>query len=213
MLKRFVGTRTLDVIDIPAYMNELDNLEDIYFGKKTVKGAKELAKLRGLFMYCWVLNPPGKASIHTPYNLLAYLAKVAPKGSEEEFITEKLRDYGYLKEGEIIDENLRVRIKYAFNWVETFEEIRETSVKINLHEKAAIQELINVLKDEGEAGTVTNAIFNIAKKHGLKPPSFFKTLYLILIGVPQGPRLGPYIIAMGKQNVIDALQKTQTIIN
>jgi lysyl-tRNA synthetase class I len=32
-------------------------------------------------------------------------------------------------------------------------------------------------------------------------------LYTILIGVPQGPRLGPYILAMGKQNVIDALER------
>jgi lysyl-tRNA synthetase, class I len=34
MLKRFVGTRSLDVSDIPAYMNELTMLEDVYFGKK-----------------------------------------------------------------------------------------------------------------------------------------------------------------------------------
>ncbi len=37
MLKRFVGTRTLDVYDIPAYMNELDTLEDVYFGKRPMK--------------------------------------------------------------------------------------------------------------------------------------------------------------------------------
>jgi lysyl-tRNA synthetase class 1 len=49
MLKRFVGTRTLDVSDIPAYMNELDSLESLYFGKKPTEGEKELIKLRGLF--------------------------------------------------------------------------------------------------------------------------------------------------------------------
>ena len=27
------------------------------------------------------------------------------------------------------------------------------------------------------------------------------------MGAPQGPRLGPYVLAMGKQNVIAALQR------
>jgi len=33
-------------------------------------------------------------------------------------------------------------------------------------------------------------------------------IYTVLLGAPQGPRLGPYILAMGKQNVIDALERT-----
>jgi lysyl-tRNA synthetase class 1 len=37
MLKRFVGTRSLDVSDIPSYMNELDELEDVVLWQKTVK--------------------------------------------------------------------------------------------------------------------------------------------------------------------------------
>jgi len=208
MLKRFVGTRTLDVTDIPFYMNELDHLEDIYFGKKTVKDKKELTKLQGLYAYCWGLKPPAKPSIHVPYNLLTFLAKMAPKGREEEFITEKLRSYGYLQKNQTLDENLKRRIEYAFNWVRDFEEIKETAISLTTEEKEAIKELIEVLKVEDEAEKIQNAIFNTAKKHGLKPAKFFKTLYTILIGVPQGPRLGPYILAMRKQNVIKALQRT-----
>jgi len=208
MLKRFVGTRTLDVTDIPFYMNELDHLEDIYFGKKTVKDKKELTKLQGLYAYCWGLKPPAKPSIHVPYNLLTFLAKMAPKGREEEFITEKLRSYGYLQKNQTLDENLKKRIEYAFNWVRDFEEIKETAIGLTAEEKEAIKELIEVLKVEDEAEKIQNAIFNTAKKHGLKPAKFFKTLYTILVGVPQGPRLGPYILAMRKQNVIKALQRT-----
>ena len=208
MLKRFVGTRTLDVSDIPAYMNELDYLEDIYFGKKTIPDEKELAKLKGLYEYCWVLKPPKQPSIHVPYNMLTYLAKIAPKSRETEFITEKLQGYGYLPKGQQPDENLKKRIEYALNWVRDFEEIRETAITLKPEEKAAIKELIETLKSEEKAEKIQNAIFDIAKKHGIPPPEFFKTLYTILIGAPQGPRLGPYIVAMGKQNVINALQRT-----
>jgi lysyl-tRNA synthetase class 1 len=68
--------------------------------------------------------------------------------------------------------------------------------------------LITLLKVETEAEKIQNAIFNTAKKHNLKPTAFFKILYTVLVGVPRGPRMGPYILAMGKKNVINALQST-----
>jgi lysyl-tRNA synthetase class 1 len=157
-----------------------------------------------------VLKPPKKPSIHVPYNLLTFLAKMAPEGREEEFITEKLRSYGYLQKDQAVDENLRRQIEYAFNWVRDFEEIKETAISLTVEEKKAIKELIEVLNVEDEAERIQNAIFNTAKKHNLRPARFFKTLYTILIGVPRGPRMGPYILAMGKQIVINALQNTLT---
>ena len=207
MLKRFVGTRTLDVSDIPSYMNELDDLEDAYFGKKTVKDAKELAKLRGLYEYCWVMKPPAKPSVHVPYNLLVFLVKMAPKECLNEFVTEKLQSYGYLQKNQQVETDLAQRIEYALNWTRDFEEIKETTVSLKNEEKNAITALIKVLEIEDEPDKIQSAIFNAAKTNGLKPAAFFKTLYAILMGAPQGPRLGPYILAMGKQNVIAALRR------
>jgi lysyl-tRNA synthetase class 1 len=207
MLKRFVGTRTLDVSDIPSYMNELDDLEDVYFGKKAVRDAKELSKLRGLYEYCWVMKPPAKPSVHVPYNLLTFLVKMAPKECLNEFVTEKLQGYGFMQKGQVIDADLVRRLEYALNWSRDFEEIKETTVSLKSEEKNAISILVKVLEAEDEPDKIQNAIFNAAKSNGLKPSAFFRTLYAILMGAPQGPRLGPYILAMGKQNVISALQR------
>jgi lysyl-tRNA synthetase class 1 len=207
MLKRFVGTRALDISDIPSYMNELDNLEAVYFGKKAVKDAKELAKLRGLYEYCWVMKPPAKPGVHVPYNLLSFLVKMAPKECLNEFVTQKLLSYGYLQKNQQVDADLARRIEYVLNWIRDFEEIKETPVSLTKAEKTAITDLVNVLEAEDESDEIQNAIFNAAKTNGLKPGAFFRTLYLILLGAPQGPRLGPYILAMGKQNVIAALRR------
>ena len=133
---------------------------------------------------------------------------MAPKSRESEFVTEMLQGYGYLRKGQELDEDLRKRVGYAFNWVKDFEEIKETAVSLTAKEIEAMKELIAVLKVEDEPEKIQNAVFNTAKKHNLKPARFFKTLYAVLIGVPQGPRMGPYILAMGKQNVINALRKT-----
>ncbi|NWG10161.1 lysine--tRNA ligase [Candidatus Bathyarchaeota archaeon] len=213
MLKRFVGARTLDVTDIPTYMNELDYLEDLYFEKKTLKDLRELAKLRGLYEYCLAMKPPAKPSVTAPYNLLTFLAKMAPKGCEKEFMTEKLRSYGYLQKNQTLDDGLRKRIEYASNWMRDFEEIKETAITLAAEQKDALKELIEALAVEADAEKIQNTIFNTAKKHSLQPSEFFKTVYTILIGVPQGPRLGPYILVMGKQNVIDALNRTLKSLN
>jgi lysyl-tRNA synthetase, class I len=207
MLKRFVGTRTLDVSDIPAYMNELDYIEDVYFGKKQVN-ERELMKLKGLFEYCWVMNPPAKPSVHVPYNLLAFLVKMAPKDCADQFITEKLQSYGYLQKNEQIDYVLRKRVEYASNWISDFDEIKETPVTLSEQENKAITNLVSLLETVKEPDLIQNAIFNSAKENGIQPRDFFKTLYTILMGAPQGPKLGPYVLAMGKQNVIAALKRT-----
>ncbi len=207
-LKRFIGTRTLDVTDIPQYMNELDELEDIYFGKKQIRDPKEKAKLTGLYKYVWLLTPPKKPSIHVPYNLLTYLAKVAPEGKERDYIIQKLREYGYLAKNQKPDSNLLKRIDYALNWVKDYaEEIKETAIELSEKEEKAVKELIKLLEKEETAEKIQNAIFQIARKHEIKPPNFFKTLYTILLGAPKGPRLGPYIVTMGKENVTKTLKK------
>ena len=207
MLKRFVGTRTIDVSDIPVYMNELDYLEDVYFGKKQVS-ENEATKLKGLFLYCYVMKPPTKPSIHVPYNLIAFLVKMSPKECINEYVTEKLQDYGYLQKNQSLDAGLLQRMEYAINWTRDFEEIKETDVALSCTEKKAIGELIAQLQTEDAPDKIQNAIFNAAKSNNLKPGAFFKVLYQVLMGAPQGPRLGPYFLAMGKQNVVAALQRT-----
>ncbi len=207
MLKRFIGTRTLGVSDIPSYMNELDHLEDVFFGIESVVDERERAKLKGLYAYCWALNPPDEPRAHVPYNLLAFLVKMAPVGHIEDFVLEKLQAYGYLRNGQDLSKDLRERVQYASNWVTDFEEIKETKVSLSETEKEAIKELVEALRVEDEAERIQNAVFNVAKNHDIKPAKFFRKLYMVLVGVPRGPRMGPYVLAMGRKSVIDALLK------
>jgi lysyl-tRNA synthetase class 1 len=193
-------------MDVPAYMNEYDELEDIYFGSKKIQNKMEEARLKGLYEYLWWLKPPKTPSVHAPYNILAYLAKVAPKASETDYIAQKLREYGYLRQRET-PPNLRERIEYVQNWNRDFLEIKETSIKLSVKEKQALIELIETLKTEKDADNLQSAIFDTARKHSLQPAEFFRILYTILLGTPKGPRLGPYIIAMGAKNVVEALQR------
>jgi lysyl-tRNA synthetase class 1 len=200
-LKRFTGTRSLSVKDIPQYMNELDDLEDIYFQKKQVTDVNEKAKLTGLYLYCWNLQPPQEPRIHIAYSVLLNLARVAPQGSQIEFIKDRLLTYGY----SIDSEDLEDRISYALNWITDIDVRDNQSASLTSTEITALQEFTTILEHIDTADEIQEVIFEIARKNDVKVRRFFQILYQILLGTSKGPRLGPYILDVGKEAVIKAL--------
>lgn len=205
MFKRSVGARAVWLRDIPTYIAEVDDLEDVYFGRKRVEDKKELARLKGLYEYCWSLKPPEKPTLHVPHNLLVYLAKVAPEGREKQFVLEKLAGYGHKPDPE--DQRFKDRLEKAFNWAREMETVITSEVRVEGKERDAVLELAGIVSASDEEGYLQNVIFTVARKHGLEAGQFFRTLYRILIGSDSGPRLGPYIVAMGREKVASALVK------
>jgi lysyl-tRNA synthetase class 1 len=48
---------------------------------------------------------------------------------------------------------------------------------------------------------IHNLVYEKAKKHGIKPPELFTSLYLSLIAKPQGPKLARFIKILGVDRV------------
>lgn len=204
ILKRFVGTKSGSVEEIPPHMDELDDIEDIWFGKRKVKDSMEKTKLMGLYDYVWMRNIPEEPTVHIPYRLLLNLAKVAPKGIEEKFIRDKLEAYGHLKDG---DTGLDGRIRYALNWIEDFGEPELPPVILSTEEKKAIDSLITALNQAADEEAYQSSVFEVAKEEGMRPGNLFQLLYGILLGKPRGPRFGPFTATMGKEAVISELKR------
>ena len=51
-------------------------------------------------------------------------------------------------------------------------------------------------------------IFNVMRRNNLSPRSFFPKLYKILIGTDKGPRAGPLIIDMGRENALKLIDES-----
>jgi lysyl-tRNA synthetase class 1 len=205
ILKRFAGTKSGSIEEIPVHMDELDYLEDLYYGKKRVRDDKERAKLRGLYEYCWMLKTPDELGIHIPYNLMINIVRMAPKGLEIDFSREKLKSYGYLMETEA---NLEQRISYALNWIEDFGEPKLKRKKLSEEEIRSIYHLIEQLKKVDDEDSYQSSVFEVAKKIKINPKKLFQLTYQILLGQKHGPRFGPYVSLIGKEKVIQELQKS-----
>jgi lysyl-tRNA synthetase class 1 len=203
IFKRFVGTKSGSVDNISPHMDELDDLEDIYFGKTKILDEVEKARLTGMYEYSWMLKPPEEPRVHVPYNLMIKLARLTPKGSEEEFIRSKLKEYGYLDKGEV---GLETRISYALNWVADFAEEAASQAVLTANQKEAVKATIAALDKASTVEEYQSVVFNVSKEMGLKPRELFSVIYQILLGRNQGPRLGPYIALIGKENVLKELE-------
>jgi len=204
ILKRFVGTKSGSVDMIPPHMDELDDIEDVWAGRRKVKDPMEEAKLKGLYQYVWMLVPPETGQAHVPYNLMLNLAKVAPKGHEAGFIRDKLEAYGNLKEG---DKGLDARIGYALNWIEDFGEPEVERVELTDAQAEALRTVIESLSGATDEEGYQSSVFEAAKAHDMRPGNLFQLLYSILLGKSRGPRFGPFVATIGRDAVIGELEK------
>jgi lysyl-tRNA synthetase class 1 len=131
------------------------------------------------------------------------LAQNAPRGTEHKFIREKLEQYNYLKDTDL---GLDERISRAVNWVEDFDESSITLPDLDEKETNAIKEVISELQKSETEEDYQAVPFNVSKALGIKPRQLFPLLYKILLGRNQGPRFGPYVTLVGKDNVIKELK-------
>ncbi len=203
MYKRIAGTRNLSVADIPKYMDELDYMEDVYFGKSKVDPPEKLARLRGLYEYTNFLRPPKAPSIHIPYRLLAEIAFSAPSEDVTGYSVRRLQAYKMVTEA---TPELLQRIQMARSWST---EIMGEPPKVDLGEaeRKAVADLIASLEGQKEPERVQFEIFEVAKRNGIPPGDFFRLLYEILLGSEKGPRLGPYIVDTGVKRTSSALTR------
>jgi lysyl-tRNA synthetase class 1 len=205
IFKRFVGTKSGSVEDIPVHMDELDDVEDVYFGRKNAGDDLERYKQTGLYEYAHMLKPPEEPETHVPFNLVVKLARVAPRGSEAGFIRSKLEEYQYLKE---TSRGLEERIKRALNWVQDFEEDEAEKIELDDAQREMIRAVAERLRGAVSVEEYQAVVFDVSRALDVKPRDVFPLVYRILIGRPQGPRLGPYVELMGKETVIKELERS-----
>jgi lysyl-tRNA synthetase class 1 len=97
----------------------------------------------------------------------------------------------------------------AWNWINEFAtdryifKINEKTPRIKLTEKqkSAIKDLTKILSNNLTEKQLFNEFGKITKEHKLEARDFFQPIYKILINKTAGPRLAPFILAIGRTKV------------
>jgi lysyl-tRNA synthetase class 1 len=77
---------------------------------------------------------------------------------------------------------------------------------------AALRTLVERLRAAGgppapDAETLQTLVFQVAKDTGTQPKEWFRTLYRILLGRSQGPRIGSFIALLGIEAAVERIER------
>jgi len=95
----------------------------------------------------------------------------------------------------------------AGNFADEFEVSDSIEIEIDSKTKIALEKLVSLLEKDEEIEDLQNAIYQIAKGDDIEPKEFFKVLYQIILSTTRGPKIGPFILDIGKKNVADKISK------
>jgi len=203
LYKRITGTREVGFEDIPALMDEYNELENIYFGKIKLDNETKTIRARGLYEYVNLLDTPKNPSPYVNYRLLVQLCTIF-REQRSQHVIKKLIEYGTIKESSSEMEEL---ISLAGNYADDFDKPSKVEIQLDETTKQAIKNLIDMLTADNEPLDLQNSIYQIAKNSGLQPKDFFKTLYQIILASDRGPKIGPFIIDIGRKKVAHVLSE------
>jgi lysyl-tRNA synthetase class 1 len=201
LYKRISGARELGFEDIPSLMDEYNELENIFFGKIKIDNPAKETKMKGLYEYVNLLNIPKTLTPYVSYRLLIELSRIF-KEKRTDLVMKKLIDYGVLKNPEPQIEDL---ITMAGNYADDFDLQEKVDVQIDDATKKALGELADLLGVDDEPDDLQNTIYQIAKKNNVQPKDFFKILYQIILSTNRGPKIGPFILDIGRKKVSQTL--------
>ncbi len=211
-----IRTRPNAAIDFDPYTNDLILLyerygqaERIYFGREDA-GEKENARQKRIYE----LSHVGKIPKGIPPQVsLLHASMLVQIFEEEDRIFDRLRETRHLPQDADKEEleYVRERLKFAKKWVEEFAEEQyrfklQHKVPEGLHlsenQKKALYAIAKLLKENKyDEKSLFNEFYNVCKEMNIKNTEFFEAAYGVLLNKERGPKLAPFILAIGKGKV------------
>ncbi|MDA9573396.1 lysine--tRNA ligase [Rickettsiales bacterium] len=146
------------------------------------------------------------------YSLILNLASVCNPENDDilwGFISKYQKDL-HKESSPLLTKMINNAINYYNDFIKSNKKYRTPNNK----EKLALQDLANEIKKAdnniiNDASQIQTMIFSIGKKHGYEKNmrEWFLTLYQILLGQDQGPRMGSFIALYGQDNFLQLIDQ------
>ncbi len=200
--------RNFDLENIYRLTNEYDNIEEIYYGRKSAKNEKEEINFKKMYKLSNLYIAKEFAK-QIPYNIAALIGQVANENQWKSKVESMI--------GEVENfEKIRARIIEAKNWVENY---AKDEYKIELVDKVpkgvknsinkdVLEKVLDLVEDiPKDVETLNKSLFNISKELDIPKKEVFKSCYLALLGKNSGPRLASFIMSLDKDQVRNRFQQ------
>ena len=207
--KRLMTTRSFSWRDLPNLYDEYDKIAKVHFGDLKLENKKEEAHYKRLFEVSH--GKEIKKPIELSFSHAAVIAQIFPNEEDAIASMEKTGHYDKREHDRIFERLHKAKVwlnKYAPDEVK-FEVQKQVPKNINLTAKEieALHSIAKLLKEkEYDEKTLFNEFYNVSKKLEINSQDFFKAAYKVLLNKERGPKLAPFIIALGKEKVVELFE-------
>ena len=208
--KRLMQTRSFSWKDLPNLYDDYDKHHMAYFGKIQLDNKKEEQQMRRIFEISQLKKP--KEPIDFAFSHATMIAQISPNEKDRVKSLKKTGHYDESMHEEIIN-----RINEAKAWLEKHapedvkfvvqEEIPK-NLKLSDKQREALHLVAKALKEkEWKQKELFEEFYSICGKSGISNIDFFKAAYNVLLNKDKGPKLAPFILSLGREKVVELLEK------
>jgi lysyl-tRNA synthetase, class I len=202
--KRLMMARSFSWKDLPQLYDEYARVGDIYYGNIQLDNKKEVAHMKKLYEFTNRPNEPEKP-LKMGYSHAMMLAQIF---TDDDKIIASLKKTGQYQ----IDQREKIfsTISRARTWLNKYapEEskfiLQEAlpNVQLSDKQKQALKTIAQKLREkEWEEKALFNEFYEIAKQLEMDTKDLFKAGYLVLLNKERGPKLAPFVIALGERAI------------
>ena len=196
-----------------------EEAERIFFEKKDKKEKRD-KQLIEIYKFSQVKEIQKKIPVQLNYFLATMVVQIFPNKPLEELV-EILHSKGWIDRKMLSsadNDGLVKRLQLAKNWIEKYapEDVKFTvqeevpkDLRISGKEKEALHLVAKKLQEkEWNQKNLFNEFYKICKEEvHLEPAEFFKAAYKVLLNKEKGPKLAPFILALGKEKVAKLFER------
>ncbi len=207
--KRLMTSRSFSWKELPLLYDDYDKAAAVYFDKAVLENEKERMHIKRLYE---ISNRAKNKAIDVPSTLsFSHAAMVAQVFHDEKDIIISLEKTEHYHKEE--HKQIMQRIKEARAWISLYapEEVKyvlqqdvpdDVKSKLSQPQIKALKNLAEKIKEKKwDEKELYNECYTIAKEAGLQPPEFFKAAYMVLLNKERGPKLAPFLLALGERAV------------
>jgi lysyl-tRNA synthetase class 1 len=217
--KKPAKQRDLDLENIILLIDDFERAERVFFGKEKEASQRER---KNLMRQYWMSmeKVPGKIPLRVPYQFASVISQVVSGKDYLDRAVRILQSTGHLGKSPSKSERGAVerRLELAGNWVREHaaehyririadKPSRKLVSSLSGSQKSALRSLGSKLSGKPlKEQELYNMFWEISKEEGITAPELFSAAYGVLIGRDSGPRLAPFILAIGQKKTAGLLK-------
>ena len=201
--KRLMKTRSFSWKDLPNLYDEFDEAAKVYQGEKTLENDKEQSHIKRLYE----LSNKTEILPAVPITF-SHASMLAQIFESHEGIMSSLKKTGQYDQK--LDDAIMDRIEKARYWVTNYAPeserftVQEKSLAVlSEQQKQALKLAVDALRAKSwDQKELFEKFYEFSKSVGLEPKDFFKAGYLVILNKERGPKLAPFVLALGERAIM-----------